>query len=100
MQNNWSRYVRMIILLLGIFALLGYLAGYPLYGLLAGLISYLCWTLIQARRLYQWLANPNRYSEAPQSVGLWGDLFDGLHKLNQTHLRNRDLLRARINRIQ
>jgi two-component system phosphate regulon sensor histidine kinase PhoR len=100
MQNNWSRYVRMIILLLGAYTLLGYLAGFPLYGLLVGLITYLWWTLIQARRLYQWLANPNRYSEAPQSVGLWGDLFDGLHKLNQAHLRNRDLLRARINRIQ
>lgn len=100
MQNNWSRYVRMIVLLLGTCTLLGYLMGYPLYGLLAGLFGYLGWTLLQARRLYQWLANPNRYSEAPQSVGLWGDLFDGLHKLNQNHLRTRDLLRARINRIQ
>ncbi|HAU18945.1 MAG TPA: PAS domain-containing sensor histidine kinase, partial [Marinobacter adhaerens] len=35
-----------------------------------------------------------------QSIGLWGDIFDNLHKLHQTHLRTQDRLRAQINRVQ
>lgn len=100
MQHNWSRYVRLIILLLTAFTVLGAFVGYPLYGLLAGLVGYLWWTLVQVKHLYKWLANPDSYSEAPQSIGLWGELFDGLHKLNRNHLHARDRLQARINRIQ
>ena len=69
-------------------------------GLLAGLLAYVWWTLVQARRLHQWLANPNGTDEAPQSLGLWGDIFDGLHKLHQSHLRTQDRLRAQVNRVQ
>lgn len=100
MQYNWSRYLRLIITALAVTTLVGFYFGEPLYGLLVGLVAYLWWTLIQARRLYQWLGNPNAADEAPQSVGLWGDIFDNLHKLNQNHLLTQDRLRARINRVQ
>ena len=63
-------------------------------------MGYLWWTLIQARRLYQWLGNPDASEEAPQSIGMWGSIFDGLNKLHQGHLRTQDRLRARINRVQ
>ncbi|HET8848380.1 MAG TPA: phosphate regulon sensor histidine kinase PhoR [Marinobacter sp.] len=100
MQYNWSRYLRLILTALAGFILLGWYLGYPLYGLLAGLLLYLCWTLMQSRRLYQWLNHPSASEDAPQSIGLWGDIFDRLHKLHQTHLMTQDKLRAQINRVQ
>ena len=100
MQHNWSRYLRYIIGGLIGSTLVGLYFGEPVYGLTLGLIVYLWWTLLQARRLYQWLSNPSATDEAPQSIGLWGDIFDNLHKLHQTHLRTQDRLRAQINRVQ
>lgn len=100
MQHNWARYVRWIIAFLIACTAIGLVFGKPLYGLTAGLLVYLWWTIAQAKRLYQWLGNPGSSDEAPQSVGLWGDIFDGLHKLHQNHLRNQDKLRAQINRVQ
>jgi len=74
MQQNWSQYLRLMIALLGLTLLLGWLAGFPLYGLLAGLLLYLGWTLAQTKRLLRWLAQPDTASEAPDSVGLWGTI--------------------------
>ncbi|MGB1950831.1 MAG: phosphate regulon sensor histidine kinase PhoR [Marinobacter sp.] len=100
MQHNWSRYLRLIIGFLVVCTAAGAFFGYPIYGLTLGLMAYLWWTLVHARRLYHWLGNPGATSEAPQSVGLWGDIFDGLHKLHQSHLRLQDRLRAQVNRVQ
>ncbi|GAA0844809.1 phosphate regulon sensor histidine kinase PhoR [Marinobacter szutsaonensis] len=100
MHHNWSRYLRIIIAGLAVTTLVGFIFDRPLWGLTFGLVVYLWWTLVQARRLYQWLANPSGTDEAPQSIGMWGDIFDGLNKLHQNHLRTQDRLRARINRVQ
>ncbi|MFV8569789.1 phosphate regulon sensor histidine kinase PhoR [Marinobacter sp. SBS5] len=100
MQYNWSQYLRLIIAGIGGTTLIGWYFGYPLYGLLAGLTLYLWWTLLQARRLYQWLGNPSASDEPPQSIGMWGSIFDRLHKLHQGHLSKQDSLRSRINRVQ
>ena len=100
MQQNWSRHLRYTLAGLAGTTLAGFYVGYPVYGLTAGLGLYLLWTLNQTRRLAQWLADPDAKDEAPQSLGIWGDLFDRLHKLNQNYLQTRDQLRARIDRIQ
>ncbi|HET8802433.1 MAG TPA: phosphate regulon sensor histidine kinase PhoR [Marinobacter sp.] len=100
MQHNWSRYIRHIVGGLIGTTLVGLYFGHPVYGLTIGLVIYLWWTLHQARRLVQWFANPDGTDEAPQSIGLWGDIFDHLHKLHQHHLRTQDRLRAQINRVQ
>ena len=100
MQHNWSRYIRLIVTGLVGATLVGLYFGSPVYGLTLALIGYLWWTLAQVRRLYKWLSNPSAPDQAPQSVGLWGDVFDHLHKLHQSHLRTQDRLRAQINRVQ
>ncbi|MGM0952883.1 MAG: phosphate regulon sensor histidine kinase PhoR [Pseudomonadota bacterium] len=100
MQQNWSRYLRVIVAGLAGTTLTGLIFGYPLLGLMTGLVAYLAWTLIQSRRLYYWLANPSISDEPPRSAGLWGDIFDKLHKLHRSHLLTEDQLRARINRVQ
>ena len=100
MRNNWSRYLKVIIGGLTGTTLIGLYFGAPVYGLTGGLVIYLWWTLVQAHRLQQWLINPSATDEPPQGLGLWGDIFDNLHKLHQNHLRTQDRLRARINRVQ
>lgn len=100
MQPKWSKHLYYTLAGLAGTTLAGLYLGYPLYGLIAGLGLYLLWTLHQTRRLAKWLAEPEIAGEAPQSLGLWGDLFERLHKLNQNNLQIRDRLRARIDRIQ
>ncbi|SET62213.1 two-component system, OmpR family, phosphate regulon sensor histidine kinase PhoR [Marinobacter segnicrescens] len=100
MNYKWSRYLRLILVFLALTTGAGLAFGYPLEGLLAGLLLYLAWTLAQSRKLYQWLANPGAGEEAPESIGLWGDIFDGLHKLHRGHLATQDRLLAQFNRIQ
>ncbi|SDW01505.1 phosphate regulon sensor histidine kinase PhoR [Marinobacter mobilis] len=100
MQHNWSRYLRVIAGLLIFSTGIGLFFGHPLLGLLAGLLIYLVWTLAQAHKLIQWLVNPNGSDGAPESLGLWGDVFDGLHRMRQNHLRTRDRLLRQINRVQ
>jgi len=100
MQHNWSRHIRLIIAGLIGAILVGLYFGSPIYGLTIALAVYLWWTLTQVRRLYQWLSKPSAPDQAPQSVGLWGDVFDHLHKLHQEHLKTQDRLRAQVNRVQ
>ncbi|PCM42963.1 phosphate regulon sensor histidine kinase PhoR [Marinobacter sp. ANT_B65] len=100
MQHNWSRHLRYTLASLAGTTLAGLYLGYPLYGLISGLGAYMLWNLYQIHRLAQWLAAPNDTTEAPQSIGIWGILFEKLHKLNQNHLQTLDRLRARIDRIQ
>ncbi|BES73521.1 phosphate regulon sensor histidine kinase PhoR [Marinobacter nanhaiticus D15-8W] len=100
MQHSWSRYLRLIIALLLGFFLVGLWFGYPLVGLTLGLSVYLVWTLVQARRLHHWLQHPDDDDDAPGSIGLWGEIFDGLHRMHQAHQHSRDLLQTRINRVQ
>lgn len=100
MQHNWTRHLRLIVVFLITSVGLGLLVGEPLMGLLAGLAVYLGWTLAQVRKLHHWLSNPDAGEEAPQSIGLWGDVFDNIHRLHQDHLRTRDRLQAAVNRVQ
>lgn len=100
MQPSWSQYMRLIIALLGLSLLLGWLAGHPLYGLLTGLVLYLGWTLAQIRRLLRWLAQPDSTGETPDSVGLWGSIFDGLNRLQKQHLKHHSNLQERLQRVQ
>ena len=100
MNYKWSRYLRLILLILALATGTGAAFGYPMEGLLAGLLLYLAWTLAQARKLYEWLRHPGAGQEAPASIGLWGDIFDGLHKLHQGHLATQDRLLAQFNRLQ
>jgi threonine/homoserine/homoserine lactone efflux protein len=51
MQHNWSRYLRVIIAGLAGTTLTGLIFGYPLLGLLTGLVAYLAWTLVRPTRV-------------------------------------------------
>lgn len=100
MQLNWSRYLRLIIVFLIACSALGLLVGHPVWGLLAGLVCYVGWTLRQIHKLSRWLSHSSASMEAPESRGFWGELFDALHRQQKNHLLTRDRLQAQINRVQ
>ncbi|MFE8070526.1 phosphate regulon sensor histidine kinase PhoR [Marinobacteraceae bacterium S3BR75-40.1] len=100
MHRDWSHYTRLLVIaFLGLLGF-GLFIGHPAWTLIAGLLIYLFWTLRQVKRLHYWLAHPSAMETPPESHGLWGDLFDGLYKLQQKHLQAQDRQRTLINRIQ
>ncbi|RKR07225.1 PAS/PAC sensor signal transduction histidine kinase [Kushneria sinocarnis] len=89
---------RLAYLVLG-FGLLGWLIGYPGWGVALGLAVHMAFTLRHLRKLYVWLAAPVE-QPPPAGEGVWGDLFDRLYRYQkgQRHMQGR--LRAVINRVQ
>lgn len=99
MRHHWSLFAKRVLLALIGTLVSGWLIGYPREALLLFLIVYLAWTLIQSFRLHQWLYR-GLLSDPPESNGLWGELFDGIYRLQMKHVRSRDRLQAMINRVQ
>lgn len=61
---------------------IGALAGYPVWGLLIGLMLYLGYFIYQLQRFDRWLAQyPG--AQPPESSGLWGTIFDRLYRLQK-----------------
>lgn len=74
--------------------LLGWLSGRPLLFLLLAVLGYLAWHLYNLLRLRRWLRQAELGS-LPVSSGIWGSVFDGIHRLRAGSLRRR----KRLNRL-
>lgn len=71
--------------------------GFPLTGLLVGLIGYVCWILYQIHLLNQWMEDPE--DQAPPNLyGIFEFVLDGLLRISRQHSRERQLLRANLSR--
>ena len=91
---------RMILLLIAGF-LLGWLFSQPVLGLLVVVTIYLLWSHSQLLRLLNWLDEAaEKEIEPPESRGIWGDIFDGIHRVQRRHTRSRRRLASVIERIQ
>ncbi|ABC27667.1 Signal transduction histidine kinase [Hahella chejuensis KCTC 2396] len=99
MRNHWRHYVRLLVYSLLGCIIVGLIIGSVAWALVFGLTAYLGWTLTQAFRMHRWLYQA-KMEDPPESRGLWGDLFDGIHRLQVQHYRSRDRLQAMIDRIQ
>lgn len=100
MRRHWSYHGRKLILAALLLLVIGLLIGAPGWMLAMGLLGYLFWTLHQAYQLQQWLANPHQLDHPPESIGLWGELFDGVYRLQQRHQQSQDRLQALVDRVQ
>ena len=91
---------RIILLLLAGF-LLGWLFEQPILGLLIAVTLYLLWSHSQLLLLLNWLEEAaEKEIEPPESKGIWGDIFDGIHRVQRRHTRSRKRLTTVIERIQ
>lgn len=79
----------------------GWLVGNPFLGLSVVMGVYFVWSLRQLFRLMDWLSDPKAKSkEPPESHGFWGEIFDGIYRLQKQHSRSRKKLAVVIERIQ
>lgn len=100
MLANGSSYFKRLGFYLIVALAVGLLVGEVRWVLLLALGAYTIWSLRQALRLQRWLANPDITHDPPESQGLWGDIFDGLYRMQRRHLRDQDRQQTLFNRIQ
>ncbi|PIE44259.1 MAG: PAS domain-containing sensor histidine kinase [Gammaproteobacteria bacterium] len=100
MRKRGLHYVLRLTIGLAVLIAIGLLIGQFVWILFAGVLAYLVWTLIQTLRLLAWLNRSAEQLDPPESWGLWGDLFDGIHRLQIRHLRANERLQSYIQRIQ
>lgn len=81
--------------------LAGLLIGKPYLGLFLCILGYLIWSQIQLQRLLRWIEQSERKEiDPPESTGIWGEIFDGIYRVQRKHSRVRRRLSNVIERIQ
>ncbi|MFK0571019.1 phosphate regulon sensor histidine kinase PhoR [Endozoicomonas sp.] len=83
----------------GLFA--GWLADQIFLGLFIATLIYLIWSHRQLHRLIGWLDEASRKElDPPESSGIWGEVFDGIYRIQRRHNRSKQRLANVIERIQ
>lgn len=70
--------IKRLVVVLFFTAGIGYVIGYPLEGIILGLISLLVWHYYHLNKLTQWLWRSKSLTP-PQAGGIWGSIYDGLY---------------------
>ncbi len=99
MRRNWQQGISNLALSMLGLALFGWIIGVGMQLLLIGLIGYVAWSSYQMVRLHQWLDGTGG-SEPPESHGMWGVIFDGIHDLQRKQKKSRKRLRKVLRRVQ
>jgi len=83
-------------------AIVGYIVGHVSLIMLISLGIYYLYNLYQLRRFNLWLnrASSETDSEPPESFGLWGDIFDGIYRLQKQERRANSYLANIIDKAQ
>lgn len=98
-KNGFRAITGKLFWLLLICLLIGLAIGQPAWALVIGLGGYLMWMLLQLRRFQHWLrADPG--APPPEAPGLWGDIFDGIYRMQRRDKRLRARMQSVIERIQ
>lgn len=89
-------------MLLSLAAIIGYAVGHVSWVMLISLCLYYLYNLYQLRRFNLWLNRDAAESESepPESFGLWGDIFDGIYRMQQQERRANSYLANIIDKAQ
>jgi len=85
--KEWNLEFNQLLLLVALGAFIGWVVGYPGWGIAAVSVCYSVWMLLRSRDLLRWLRSDND-ADIPEGAGLWGAIFDNLyqqHKLQRQH---------------
>ncbi len=101
-MQNWRSELKRLCLLLALAAVIGYAAGHVSWVMLISLGLYYLYNLYQLRRFNLWLnrASSEADSDPPESFGLWGDIFDGIYRLQKQERRASSYLANIIDKAQ
>ncbi len=101
-MQNWRSELNRLCVLLFLAGVLGYFLGHISLVMLTSLFLYYLINLYQLRRFNQWLSRDSSESdsEPPVSVGLWGDIFDGIYRLQKQERKASSYLANIIDKAQ
>ena len=81
-RSPWPAVFLRLLLVTTVSAGFGFLLGHVVLGLFLGTAAYLAWNIHNQVQLERWLRE-GRTLEPPDSRGLWGDIFNGIHRLQR-----------------
>lgn len=99
MLREWNLEFNQLLVLIAIGAFVGWILGYPGWGIAAVSTGYAFWVLARSRDLLRWLRNDSD-DAPPESTGLWGAIFDNLYQTRKAKLNQVMQLQSIIARAQ
>lgn len=101
-MQTWQNEIKRLLTILLAVGVVGGLLGQLAPALLLALVIYCAYNLFQLRRMYRWLAQDpsSNKSAPPESIGLWGDIFDGIYRLQKQERKASAYLESIINKAQ
>jgi two-component system phosphate regulon sensor histidine kinase PhoR len=77
---------------------LGAVFGYALEALAVAAMLLVAYWLYQLRRVSQWMRHPD--VEPPEAVGIWGEFFDNIYRLQRHDREERDRLQTAVSYLR
>ncbi len=99
MRRTWVSELAQFLWLGAVAGLLGVLVGHPSLVLLLYTLAWLGWYFLNLRRLETWLRQGRKFTP-PDARGLWGEVFNGLYRLQQRNRKRRKRLVKLLNRFR
>jgi two-component system phosphate regulon sensor histidine kinase PhoR len=98
MNSGLRREILFIVASGVLLAILGTLTGFARELLLAGMILWIAWYLLNLSKLIKWLSKPTK--TLPESIGIWDELYYQIYHLYQRQRKARKKLKNMVNRFQ
>ncbi|HEB66407.1 MAG TPA: phosphate regulon sensor histidine kinase PhoR [Gammaproteobacteria bacterium] len=99
MRRTWYSELAQFLWIGIVVGLLGALAGHLTLALLVYTLVYLGWYFNNLRRLERWLRLGRKFAP-PDARGLWGEVFNGIYRLQQRNRKRRKRLVKLLNRFR
>lgn len=99
LNSHWaSELYRFAVIVLAA-AVIGWLLGSTGWAVAIASTAYGLWLLHHLHQLQRWLSS-GASNDPPEAKGLWGEVLDGLYRLQQRDRRERGRLRALVNYLR
>ncbi len=99
LNRGFSAELRRVVTFTLLAVVVGLLNGHLTWTLIIGGALYMAWMLWQIHRLDAWLQS-SRDQDPPDAGGIWGDVFDNIHRLQKRQQREKDRLKQVVRRGQ
>lgn len=97
-QHSWVHELRRGLAVIATCALAGWFAGAVAVGTAVGALVVLGFWVWQLWRIRRWLADPE--SEPPETIGLWGVIFDNIYALQRRNREAQSRLESALDYLQ
>jgi two-component system phosphate regulon sensor histidine kinase PhoR len=99
LTNNWKSEFYRLLLWLGAGLIIGWLLNVAPWGVALAACGFAARCIYKLHQLQQWLALRSSI-EPPEASGMWGEVMDGLYRMQQKYRRERVRLRALISYLR